>query len=85
MALHKLYLNPQVRYSGDIDLVRINSEPIHPVLHSIREVLSFLGIKQHIRNNAIIYRFDTQIQPVLNMRLKIEINIREYFNVLGLR
>lgn len=29
-ALHKLYLNPQIRYSEDIDLVQINSESINP-------------------------------------------------------
>ncbi|MFT3739582.1 MAG: nucleotidyl transferase AbiEii/AbiGii toxin family protein [Breznakibacter sp.] len=87
-ALHKLYLLPQVRYSEDIDLVQINSEPINPVLKRIRERLSFLGtkrtIKQHIHNNTIIYRFDTEVQPVINMRLKIEINTREHFN-LGLK
>ena len=27
-ALHKLYLNPQPRYSEDIDLVQVNAEPI---------------------------------------------------------
>lgn len=88
-ALHKLYLFPQVRYSEDIDLVQINSEPIHPILKRIREKLSFLGtkrtVKQHIHNNTIIYRFDTEVQPVINMRLKIEINTREHFNVLGLK
>lgn len=88
-ALHKLYLPPQVRYSEDIDLVQINSEPINPILKRIRERLSFLGIKrtvkQHIHNNTIIYRFDTEVQPVINMRLKIEINTREHFNVLGLK
>lgn len=88
-ALHKLYLSPQVRYSEDIDLVQINSEPINPILKRIRERLSFLGtkrtVKQHIHNNTIIYRFDTEIQPVITMRLKIEINTREHFNVLGLK
>lgn len=88
-ALHKLYLPPQVRYSEDIDLVQINSEPINPILKRIRERLSFLGIKrtvkQHIHNNTIIYRFDTEVQPIINMRLKIEINTREHFNVLGLK
>ena len=51
-ALHKLYLQPQVRYSEDIDLVQINSEPINPILKQIRERLAFLGtkrtVKQHI-------------------------------------
>jgi predicted nucleotidyltransferase component of viral defense system len=87
-ALHKLYLQPQVRYSEDIDLVQINSEPINPILKQIRERLAFLGtkrtVKQHIHNNTIIYRFDTSTLPIINMRLKIEINTREHFNVLGL-
>ena len=86
-ALHKLYLQPQIRYSDDIDLVQINAEPINPTLKRIRERLSFLGtkrtIKQHIHNNTIIYRFETETQPIINMRLKIEINTREHFNVLG--
>lgn len=89
-ALHKLYLKPQIRYSEDIDLVQINSEPIVAVLKRIREKLaSFLGTKrtvlQHIHNNTVIYRFETSTQPVISMRLKIEINTREHFNVLGLK
>ena len=88
-ALHKLYLQPQARYYADIDLVQINSEPINPILKRIREKLSFLGtkrtVKQHIHNNTIVYRFDTEIHPIINMRLKIEINTREHFNVLGLK
>lgn len=88
-ALHKLYLQPQVRYSEDIDLVQINSEPINPILKKIRERLVFLGtkrtIKQHIHNNTIIYRFESATQPIINMRLKIEINTREHFQVLGFK
>jgi predicted nucleotidyltransferase component of viral defense system len=88
-ALHKLYLQPQSRYSEDIDLVQVHSEPINPILKRIRERLSFLGmkrtVKQHIHNNTIIYRYETEVQPIINMRLKIEINTREHFNVLGLK
>jgi len=88
-ALHKLYLKPQIRYSEDIDLVQINSEPINPILKRMRERLSFLGmkrtVKQHIHNNTVIYRFDSEMQPVTNMRLKIEINTREHLNILGLK
>jgi len=87
-ALHKLYITPQIRYSEDIDLVQINSEPINPIFKRIREKLSFLGtkrtVKQHIHNNTMIYRFDTEFPPVVNMRLKIEINTREHLNILGL-
>ncbi|KAA6350917.1 hypothetical protein EZS27_001764 [termite gut metagenome] len=88
-ALHKLYLTPQIRYSEDIDLVQINLEPINPILKCIREKLSFLGtkrtVKQHIHNNTVIYRFDTELPPIINMRLKIEINTREHLNILGLK
>ena len=88
-ALHKLYLKPQIRYSEDIDLVQTNTEPINPILKRIRERLSFLGtkrtVKQHIHNNTVVYRFYSEMQPVTNMRLKIEINTREHFNILGLK
>lgn len=88
-ALHKLYLQPQARYSEDIDLVQINSEPINPILKQIRERLAFLGtkrtVKQHVHNNTVIYRFDTSTLPAISMRLKVEINTREHFTVLGLK
>ena len=42
-ALHKLYLQPQPRYSEDIDLVQIRSEPIKETIIRLSEVLSFLG------------------------------------------
>ncbi|GAB6013436.1 nucleotidyl transferase AbiEii/AbiGii toxin family protein [Viscerimonas tarda] len=88
-ALHKLYIKPQIRYSEDIDLVQINSEPVNPILKRMREKLDFLGIKrtvkQHIHNNTVIYRFDSEMQPVVNMRLKIEINTREHLNIFGLK
>jgi len=88
-ALHKLYLKPQIRYSEDIDLVQINAEPINPILKRMREKLSFLGmkrtVKQHIHNNTVIYRFDSEMQPIFPMRLKIEINTREHLNVFELK
>lgn len=88
-ALHKLFINPQVRYSEDIDLVQVSSEPIKPILVEIRERLSFLGtkrvVKQHIHNNTILYRFESEMPPVVNLRLKIEINTREHFSILGLQ
>ena len=86
-ALHKLYLQPQHRYSEDIDLVQINAEPIKETMDRIREVLSFLGkpkIKQNAHNNMLIFRFDSEIPPIIPIRLKVEINTREHFNVLEL-
>lgn len=85
-ALHKLFLKPQVRYSEDIDLVQIKAEPIKDTLSVVRKQLSFLGkpvVKQKANNNTLVYRFESEILPVINLRLKIEINCREHFTVLG--
>jgi predicted nucleotidyltransferase component of viral defense system len=88
-ALHKIFMKPQVRYSEDIDLVQISSEPINPVLKQIREKLKFLGtkrsVKQNENNNTIVYRFESGIPPIINLRLKLEINCREHFSILGLK
>ena len=86
-ALHKLYLSPQSRYSEDIDLVQIRPEPIKTTIEKLREVLSFLGkpvVKQKANNNTLVFRTESEIQPIVPIRLKIEINCREHFNVLGL-
>jgi predicted nucleotidyltransferase component of viral defense system len=88
-ALHKLFLKPQARYSEDIDLVQIKTGPIKPILVRLRECLVFLGTKRNIttsiHNNTVEYRFETEIAPIIKMRLKIEINCREHFTVLGLQ
>jgi len=86
-SFNKLYLYPQPRYSEDIDLVQIKAEPIKETIDKIREVLSFLGepkIKQKAHNNTLIFRFNSEIPPIIPIRLKVEINTREHFNVLGL-
>ena len=87
-ALHKLYLNPQQRYSEDIDLVQIAAKPFGPVIDRIREKLAFLGEpkrKQKANNNTLYYRFDSEFPPVQRLRLKVETNCREHFSVLGLQ
>jgi Uncharacterized conserved protein len=86
-TLHKLYLQPQQRYSEDIDLVQINAEPIKETIEKIRQALLFLGtpvIKQKAHNNTLVFRFHSEIPPIIPIRLKVEINCREHFNVLGL-
>jgi predicted nucleotidyltransferase component of viral defense system len=42
-ALHKLYLQPQPRYSEDIDLVQKKAGPIRNIIEHLRHVLSYLG------------------------------------------
>jgi len=86
-ALHKLFIQPQQRYSEDIDLVQIKAEPIKETIDRIRQVLSFLGkpvVKQKAHNNTLVFRFDSEIPMIVPLRLKIEINTREHFNVLGM-
>lgn len=86
-ALHKLYLNPQPRYSEDIDLVQITAEPFGPVIDRVRERLSFLGEpqrRQKANNNTLVYRFESEFPPNQTLRLKVETNCREHFAVLGL-
>ena len=86
-ALHKLYLQPQPRYSEDIDLVQKHPGPIKNILRKLRESLSFLGkpatVKQKTNNNTLIYRFNSEGTTPVPLRLKIEINCREHFSVLG--
>jgi len=86
-ALHKLYLKPPMRYSEDIDLVQIKIGPIKPLMVEIGKAMSFLGnkrsIRQNVNMNTVVYRFETEIAPVVKARLKLEINTREHFAVLG--
>ncbi len=86
-ALHKLFLNPPSRYSEDIDLVQVKSEPIGPTLNALRQVLdSWLGQPRRRQSEGrvtLVYRFDSEIAPITPLRLKIEINTREHFAVLG--
>lgn len=86
-ALHKLYLSPQPRYSEDIDLVQITPGPIKPIMYRLGEVLDWLPnrtTKQKRYNNTMLFRVESEIAPVVQIRLKVEINCFEHFNVLGL-
>jgi predicted nucleotidyltransferase component of viral defense system len=85
-ALHKLFLKPQPRYSEDIDLVQISAESFGPSIDKIRKLLSFLGepkIKQKDRNTTMIFNFESEIQPVQVLKLKVETNCREHFSVFN--
>ena len=87
-ALHKLFLKPATRYSEDIDLVQMRAGAIGPVMDAVHEALdSWLGEPrrgQSEGNAKLTYRVDSEIAPVVPLRLKIEINTREHFTVLGL-
>ena len=86
-ALHKLYLNPAPRYSEDIDLVQIKPGPIKPVMERIGEVVTFFEEKRttQVRGHGAkaLYRFTSEYEEI-RMRLKLEINCKEHYNVLDL-
>lgn len=85
-ALHKLFLNPQSRYSEDIDLVQINAEPIGQVLDQLRVALSFLGKPKFEMGDRMVtmrFSFHTEMPPIVKLKLKVEMNCREHFTELG--
>ena len=88
-ALQKLHFDPPIRYSEDIDLVQVDPNPIGPVLQAMRACLDpWLGEprwKQSLSRATFLYRFDSETKPVTPLKLKIEINTREHFSVLGFR
>ncbi|MEA2081489.1 MAG: nucleotidyl transferase AbiEii/AbiGii toxin family protein [Elusimicrobiota bacterium] len=84
-ALYKLYLKPAPRYSEDIDMVQVKAAPIKEIFDSLREVLLFLdkpAVKQKADNNTMLFRFDSEILPIVRLKLKVEINCREHFSVM---
>lgn len=87
-ALHKLFLKPATRYSEDIDLVQMKAGAIGPVMDGVHEALdSWMGTpnrEQKEGSVTLTYRASSEIAPIVPLRLKIEINTREHFTVLGL-
>jgi len=84
-ALHKLYLSPAPRYSEDIDLVQIKPGPIKPIMQRINEVITFFEEKRNtkigVHGSKALYRFNSEYEEI-RLRLKLEINCKEHFNVL---
>jgi len=80
-ALHKLILPKPVRYSEDIDLVRRRTGPVKETVAKLQEQLSFLGsssVERSQNNITLKFRFDSEIPPVVKLRLKVETNCREH-------
>ncbi len=88
-ALQKVIFEKPTRYSEDIDLVQIKAEPIGDALNALKALIDpWLGKPKTILKDSrvkLIYRFISEIEPVIPMRLKIEINTGEHFNVFPLQ
>jgi len=84
-ALYKLYLHPAPRYSEDIDLVQIKEGPIKPIMQRLGEVITFFEEDRRTKVGGhgakAFYRFTSEYDEI-RMRLKLEINCKEHFNVL---
>ena len=83
--MHKLYLSPATRYSEDIDLVQIKAGPIKPIMKRLKEVITFFEEprKTQVKGHGarVLYRFTSEYEE-LRLRLKLEINCKEHFNLL---
>ena len=86
-ALYKLYLTPPARYSEDIDLVQVEPGPAGLLMDRLRSALDpWLGQAQWKQSRGRVtfgYRFWSEDVPAMRLRLKVEINTREHFAVLG--
>lgn len=86
-ALYKLHIKPAARYSEDIDLVQSQAGPIGPTLDALRRVLDpWLGRPARKQNQGRVtlnYRFSSEDNPALPLRLKVEINSREHHAQYG--
>jgi predicted nucleotidyltransferase component of viral defense system len=84
-ALYKLHM-PPVRYSEDIDLVQVHPGPIGSLLDALKEVLDpWLGNpKRKQSEGRITLTYRMAAESGLPLKLKVEINSREHFTVLGL-
>ncbi len=86
-ALHKLILPAPLRYSDDIDLVQVAPGPIGDLMRALRlrldPILGPSAFERSRISHSAVYRFRSEIPPTQPLRLKIEINTREHFSVLG--
>jgi len=86
-ALYKLHFPAAYRYSEDLDFVQRRRERIGPTLDAARSTLDpWLGDAewdQTERGTTLIYRFESEVEPVVPLRLKIEVNTREHAACFG--
>ncbi|MCB0411886.1 MAG: nucleotidyl transferase AbiEii/AbiGii toxin family protein [Bdellovibrionales bacterium] len=88
-SLQKIFFSSPTRYSEDIDLVQVRTEPIGESIDALRRLMdSWLGkpgVDFKTARCTLKYKFLSKEAPQRQMRLKIEINTGEHFNVLGLK
>jgi predicted nucleotidyltransferase component of viral defense system len=86
-ALNKVHLRQYVRYSEDIDFAQVRAEPIGPVVEALRGVMQpVLGRAQWKQSEGrvtLVHKVTATEPSGQALRVKLEINSREHFIVLG--
>lgn len=85
-ALHKLFLKQPARYSEDIDLVQVAGGPIGEILDRLREILTWfekVNVERGGITSTMVFRYESETEPKVRRKLKVEINAREHFSLLG--
>lgn len=80
-CFHKVFLPQPLRYSEDLDYVRVTRGPIKPIIEHLEAVSEGLGLIRHgYENSAQMVQLYVQT-PVVEgerpIRIKIETNVRE--------
>ncbi len=85
-ALHKLFLQQPLRYSEDIDLVQVTGGPIGDILDRLRTILVWfekINVERSDITSTMLFRYESEAEPKVRRKLKVEINAREHFAFLG--
>ena len=86
-VLNKFFFGGGSRYSEDIDLVKVGTGRAGPIFDMMRKRLDpWLGKPKREISEAsmkLFYRFTSESDSAVQMRLKVEVNTQENFSVLG--
>jgi predicted nucleotidyltransferase component of viral defense system len=77
-CLHQLHLPAPLRYSEDLDYVRVSNTPIGPVLDALRHLGARLGfdVQTNVGEHPKV-RYRARFDSGATMRVKVEINTHE--------
>jgi predicted nucleotidyltransferase component of viral defense system len=87
-AIHKLLFSKPFRYSEDIDLVQVQSEPIGATVDAIRDALSWLGkcSREQVGHSMhLVFKFTPEVSDGSQLKLKVELNTREHHHLYGIK
>lgn len=86
-ALNKLFIDPQARYSEDIDLTLVKRIPIGKTIDQLRDAIDpWLG-KPKYKHSKVSFKLFYPYTSISGekVKLKIEINLTTYEQAFGLR